>query len=162
MKIRKLGLGIIGASLLVLTGFVSPSAAGVNVNVGVFAPLPPLVFPAPPPVVVIPGTYVYGVPDAQVDVLFYHGYWWRPYEGRWYRSPRYDGSWRYFPSERVPRVVRELPPEYRHYRPANGRISHEEFRRNWKGWERDRHWDKHEDRRDRGDRGDRGEGHRGR
>ena len=39
MKMRKLGLGIIGASLLVLTGFESPSAAGVNVNIMVPPPV---------------------------------------------------------------------------------------------------------------------------
>jgi hypothetical protein len=64
-----------------------------------------------------------------------------------------------------------LPPDRRHYRPANGRIPHDDMRRNWRQWERDRHWDKHGDRRDHGDRGshgdhgdrgDRGEGHRGR
>ena len=140
MKMRKLGLGIIGASLLVLTGFESPSAAGVNVNIMV---PPPLVITAPPPVVEIPGTYVYRAPDVDVDILFYHGYWWRPYEGRWYRSSRYDRDWRYFPHEMVPRAVRELPPDYRHYSPSNGRIQQEDLRRNWKRWETEKHWDKH-------------------
>jgi len=171
MKIRQWGSAIIVASVFVLTGFVSPGTAGVEVNVGVFAPPPPYVITSPPPVVVIPGTYVYSVPDAQVDILFYHGYWWRPFEGRWYRSSHYNGSWKYFPSERIPRAVRELPPDHRHYRPADGRISHEDLKRNWKTWERDRHWDKHEERTDHGghggnadhgEHGDHGEGHRGR
>jgi hypothetical protein len=141
MRTRKLALRIIGASLLVLTGFVSPSAAGVHVNVMI---PPPLVIAAPPPVVVIPGTYVYSAPDVEADILFYHGYWWRPYEGRWYRSSRYDGDWRYFPHDRVPHAVRDLPPDRRHYRPADGRIPHDDMRRNWKQWEREKHWDKHD------------------
>ena len=83
-KMRKSCLLVIGALLLVLTGSATQSEAGVNVNIGVN--LPAYRFAAPPEVVVIPGTYVYMVPDIDVDVLFYQGYWWRPYEGHWYRS----------------------------------------------------------------------------
>jgi hypothetical protein len=73
---------VIGALLLVLTESATQSGAGVNVNIGVN--LPAIRFAAPPDVVVIPGTsYVYMVPDIDVDVLFFQGYWWRPYEGRW-------------------------------------------------------------------------------
>jgi hypothetical protein len=78
MKSEKLAVGIVAVSFSLLTGFTTQSDAGVNVNVGIFAP--PLAYevPAPPPMVVIPGTYVYAVPDAGVNMLFYHGYWWRP------------------------------------------------------------------------------------
>ena len=169
MKIGKLATGIVGASLLFLTGFASQSDAGVSVNVGVFAPPPVYAFPAPPEVVVIPGTYVYGVPDAEVNILFYHGFWWRPYEGRWYRSARYNGSWVNVRAERVPRAVIDLPQDYRRHFANGPRIGHDDLRRNWKGWERDRHWDRHDERRDghderrdHGDRGDRGERHGGR
>ncbi len=108
MKSEKVAAGIMAASFLLLTGFAARSDAGVNVNVGIFAP--PLAYEvaAPPPMVVIPGTYVYAVPDDRVNMFFYHGCWWRPYEGRWYRSARYNGSWAYVRSERVPRAVIEL------------------------------------------------------
>lgn len=148
MKIVTLSAGIIGTSLLALTGFASPGYAGVSVNVGIFAPPPAYVVPAPPPVVVIPGTYVYSVPDPAVNILFYHGYWWRPYEGRWYRSNHYNGSWAYVRPERVPRAVIDLPPDYHRHMGHGERISHEDLRRNWRGWERERHWDRHEDRRE--------------
>ena len=92
-KMRKSCLLVIGALLLVLTGSATQSEAGVSVNVGVN--LPAIRFAAPPAVVVIPGTYVYMVPDIDVDVLFFQGYWWRPYEGHWYRSRDYKGGWRY-------------------------------------------------------------------
>ncbi len=88
-KMRKSCLLVIGALLLVLTGSATQSEAGVNVNIGVN--LPAIRFAAPPDVVVIPGTYVYMVPDIDVDVLFFQGYWWRPYEGLWYRSRDYKG-----------------------------------------------------------------------
>jgi hypothetical protein len=42
---------------------------GERVSIGVN--LPSVTFAAPPDVVVIPGTYVYIVPDVDVDVLFY-------------------------------------------------------------------------------------------
>ena len=166
MKRERLAAGIVAASFLLLTGFAARSDAGVNVNVGIFAP--PLAYEvsAPPPMVVIPGTYVYAVPDDRVNMFFYHGYWWRPYEGRWYRSARYNGSWAYVRSERVPRAVIELPPDYHRHFSSGPRIAHEDMQRNWRGWERDRHWDRHDDRRERheerrehGDHGDHGERH---
>jgi len=166
MKIGKLTTGILGASLLVLTGFVTQGDAGVNVNVGIYAPLPAFVVPGPPSVVVIPGTYVYAVPDAEVHMLFYHGYWWRPYEGRWYRSARYNGSWTYMRPERVPRAVIDLPPDYHRHLAHGDRIAHSDMQRNWKSWERDRHWDRHDERRegrdDRREHRDHGEMHGGR
>ncbi len=51
---------------------------------------PAFIVSAPPPVFVIPGMYVYVVPDVDVDILFNGGYGWRPYEGRWDRSRPYD------------------------------------------------------------------------
>jgi hypothetical protein len=53
--------------LLVLSGI---SFARVSVSIV----LPPFVFAAPPPVVVIPGTYVYFCPDAAVDILAQKNY----------------------------------------------------------------------------------------
>ena len=150
MKSEIIAVGIVAVSFLWLTGFTAQSDAGVNVNVGIFAP--PLAYevPASPPMVVIPGTYAYAV----------------PYEGRWYRSARYNGSWAYVRSERVPRAVIELPPDYHRHFASGPRIAYEDMQRNWKSWERDSYWDRqgdqrerHEERREHGDRGDRGERH---
>jgi len=44
-------------------------------------------------VAVIPGTYVYVVPDINTEILFYHGYWYRPSAGRWYWARTYNGPW---------------------------------------------------------------------
>lgn len=54
-------------------------------------PLPPLVVPVPPPVFLIPGTYAYFAPDVDVDLIFFGGFWYRPYGGRWYRASYYNG-----------------------------------------------------------------------
>lgn len=141
MKMSKSLLLIIGALLLILTESATQSEAGVNVNIGVN--LPAIMFAAPPEVVVIPGTYVYMVPDMDVDILFYQGYWWRPYEGRWYRSRDYKGSWRYVAPASIPRGLRALPQDYRHrLSPGYERIPHRDVKKNWKKWEKNKHWDK--------------------
>ena len=69
------------------------SFAGVNVNIGIGIPLPHVVIHSPPPVVVIPGTYAYFAPDVGVEIFFYHGFWYRPHRGHWYRADGYNGPW---------------------------------------------------------------------
>jgi hypothetical protein len=113
-----------------------------DVNTG----LPPeYVFPAPPAVVVIPGSYyVYMVPDIKVDIPFYHGYWYRPHAGRWYWARSHNGPWVYLASPSVPRVLIELAPDYRKLLLASHRIPYERLHANWERWERERYW--HRDR----------------
>ena len=128
----------------------APVSAMAEVNVHINIPLPPLIiFPAPPEMVVIPETDVYAVPDVQEDIFFYSGWWWRPWEGRWYRSHYYDRGWAYYNS--VPSFYRNFRPgwrnDYRNHRWRGHqwdyqRIPHRELQRNWQGWQRDRHWEK--------------------
>jgi len=120
---------------------VTVGGEGVNVNVG--TNLPAVRFAAPPDVVVIPGSYVYMVPAIDVDVLFFQGYWWRPYKGHWYRSQEYDGQWSRVEPGEIPRGLRALPQDYRQ-RLSHGyeRIPHEDVKRNWKQWEKEKHWDR--------------------
>ena len=72
-----------------------PTPAGVDVNVSIGLP-PPIIFGAPPMLIVLPETYVYVAPDVDADIFFYDGWWWRPWEGRWYRSAYYDSGWAYY------------------------------------------------------------------
>lgn len=128
----------------------SASAMGGRVDVGVSIPLPPgIVFSSPPEMVVIPETYVYVVPDVDVDIFFYGGWWWRPWDGRWYRSQSYNSGWAYYQS--VPTFYREIPSGWRNdYRqrrwgghPWNyQRIPHQQVQQNWSGWEKNKHWEK--------------------
>ena len=128
-----------GLMALALLGFSTGAQAEVNINVGISPP--PLVIHGPPELVVIPGTYVYFLPDVQVDVFFYHGYWYRPYGGRWYRSVSYEGPWGYITSAYVPRVFFRLPPRFRSME-VYRRIPHRELHRNWRTWERQKYWDR--------------------
>ena len=89
---------IFGTILLASVGLVStPTMAQVDIRVGIGLP-PPILFAAPPELVVIPQTYVYVVPDVEDDIYFYDGWWWRPWEGRWYRSRYYGSGWTYYQS----------------------------------------------------------------
>ncbi len=142
MKTWKMGFLVVGAALLVLTGFMARSEARVDVNIGIN--IPAFTFAAPPSLVVIPGTYVYFVPGIDVDILFYHGYWYRPYEGRWFRARSYRGPWAFIPPGRVPPVLVDLPPDYRNIPPGYRAIPYREFNRNWSRWERERYWERDE------------------
>ncbi len=137
-------------TIFVLGGFAKASAR-VDVNVNIGFP-PPFVISAPPPVVVIPGTYVYAIPGIEVDILFYHGYWYRPYEGRWHRARSYNGPWVYCAPASVPRPLIELPPGHYRVPPGHSHIPYGQLKKNWGKWEREQHWASDRDWR---------EGHRG-
>jgi hypothetical protein len=134
--------------LALLLVFPAPVLAGVDVGVSISLP-PLIVFSAPPEMVVIPETYVYVVPDSNEDIFFYNGWWWRPWEGRWYRSRHYDSGWAYYRS--VPVFYSRIPSgwrnDYRDHRwggqPWNyQRIPHQQVQRNWSSWEKSKHWEK--------------------
>ncbi len=141
-------------SALLLFGVAVPLNGSAEVNVEVGIGLPGLVIPAPPALIVIPGTYVYYPPDVGVDIFFYHGYWYRPYRGGWFISGEYNGPWRGIAVRRVPHVLRGLPPTYRRVPPGYERVPYGTVRKNWRAWERERHWDRNE--RGRGERRERG------
>jgi len=133
-----------------LSLLASPAGAQVNIHVGIQLP-PPLVFSAPPQVIVLPETYVYVVPDIDDDVFFVDGWWWRPWQGHWYRSQYYDRGWGYYSS--VPSFYREVPQEWRHeYRDHQWRgrpwtyerMPHEQVEHNWNTWKHDKHWEHHQ------------------
>lgn len=146
---KKLILGTIFMALIMVSP-ISAMAMGGRVDVGVSIPLPPPIgFAAPPEMVVIPDTYVYFVPDVDEEIYFYGGWWWRPWNGRWYRSQSYSSGWGYY--QDVPSFYREIPSgwrsDYRQRRwggrPWNyQRIPYPQVHQNWNNWERDRHWEK--------------------
>jgi len=121
----------------------APPGYGQEGPGGGYPPPSPYAFPAAPEVVPVPGSYVYFVPNIGVDILFYHGYWYRPYRGYWYRALSYNGPWVYLPSRSVPHVLITLPPGYRKLPPGYHPIPHAELQRNWERWERERHWEHH-------------------
>ena len=115
------------------------SHAGVSVSIKI--PLPGLVLGAPPVMAVVPGTYVYAAPEADADLFFYQGYWYRPYNGRWFASVDFNGPWGSIAFNRVPQAVIDLPPAYRRMPSASPRMPYGMVRKNWRNWEEERHWD---------------------
>ncbi len=136
---KKRNLLLVAIATLVFWMTATTSGAGVNVNINV--PLPGLVISEPPDMAVMPGTSVYYPPEVSVDIFFYHGNWYRPHRQGWFVANGYNGPWRPIAVGRVPREVTSIPPGYRNVRPQYAHIAHDDMRRNWRAWERERHWD---------------------
>ena len=137
---------LFGSIFIAVMGFSPRSFAGsgISLNIGVNLPLPHVVIHEPPAVVVIPGTYAYFAPDVEVDMFFYHGYWYKPHNGHWYSAAGYNGPWKNINYTGVPHVLRNLPPDFRRTVRRNERIRYAELKSNWKTWERKKHWDRRE------------------
>jgi hypothetical protein len=128
-------------AVLFCSGLFSAVGSFAGVEVNIHLPLPKLFLPMPPPLVVVPGTYVYAAPDADADIAFYQGAWYRPHDGVWYIANGYNGPWRAMSPERVPRVLAGLPPNFRRVPPGHERMPYGHVQKNWKTWEHEQHWD---------------------
>ncbi|HEX7575141.1 MAG TPA: Ig-like domain-containing protein [Candidatus Methanoperedens sp.] len=104
---------------------------------------PPIQFAAPPDLVVVPETDVYVVPDSQEDIYFEQGWWWRNWNGHWYRSRSYDRGWGYYSG--YPSWQGRIPSDWRNNyknhmwggRPWNPNYIHNsELDKHWSGG----HW----------------------
>ena len=146
-KMKTLFFGTIFLVLAIVVPI--PTMAQVNINIGVpFPPPPPIPFAAPPEVIAMPETSgVYVPPDIDADLYFWNGFWWRLWEGRWYRSAYYDRDWAYYNS--VPGFYFDIDPHWRdYYRNHNWyghqwnyqRIPYQRFQQNWKSWQTSRSW----------------------
>ncbi len=147
---KKLLVWAIFLALAVVAPPLAGAQVGVSVNIGIPLP-PPVVVQAPPAVVVLPGAPdVYVAPEvAGVDLFFYNGWWWRPWEGRWYRSRYYDRGWAHF--NHVPGFYAKVDPGWRGYYASHNwhgqpwnfqRVPHGQLQQNWKGWHDSGYWHK--------------------
>jgi hypothetical protein len=99
--------------MLVVAGAVLsalPAAAQVSINVNVGPP--PVIFAAPPRVVVIPQTPVYYAPDTTYNVFFYDGRYYSYHNGAWFLATSHAGPWAFVPVEHVPRPVVLVPARF--------------------------------------------------
>ena len=112
---------------------------------------PPITFAQPPEMLVLPETEVYVVPNVPQDIFFYNGFWWRPWEGRWYRSQYYDRGWGFY--QGVPSWYAGVYPGWRDnyrshmwggHRWDYHHIPHHDFQRNWRTWHNNGHWRNHQ------------------
>ena len=144
-KMRKLLFGIVPLAFLFLFPLPAPAEVFVDVNI---SPPPPIEFVEPPELIVLPETYIYVVPDMDMDIFFYNGWWWRLWEDRWYRSRDYNSGWNYYRG--APSFYSEVPSDWRtNYREHSWRghqwnyqrIPHRNLQQNWRGWEKSRYWE---------------------
>jgi hypothetical protein len=127
---------------IVMALFIVPCLAQAQIDIRISIPLPPpIVFSAPPLMVVLPDTDVYVAPDCDQDIYFYGGWWWRPWRGRWYRSLYYDSGWEFYNG--VPGWYGGVYPHWRdNYRKHmwGGQrwdyraMPYNDVRTNWKTW----------------------------
>jgi hypothetical protein len=142
---------VLFATMLLALVIVVPlpvmAQVGISVNIGL---PPPIAFAEPPAVIVIPDAPdVYVVPGIDVDLFFWNGWWWRPWQGGWYRSRYYNRGWGYYGY--VPSFYYDVDPGWRgYYRDRNWyghpwhyeRIDHQRLHRNWQTWHNNRHWER--------------------
>ncbi len=142
---------VVFGALLLAVAVTVPLSAGAQVSVTVNIPLPPAItFAAPPSVIVLPGANdVYVVPEIAADVFFWNGWWWRMWDGRWYRSHYYDRGWHYY--KRVPSFYYGVDPNWRAFYRDHAweghrwnyeRIPYGQLQQNWKNWHTTQHWEK--------------------
>jgi hypothetical protein len=142
---KKLLFGTILLALAIVVPI--PTMAQVNINIEFPLP-PPIEFAAPPEVIAMPETSgVYVVPDIDVDLFLWNGFWWRLWEGRWYRSAYYDRDWAYYNT--VPSFYFNIDPHWRGYYGNHNwyghqwnyqRIPYQRLQQNWKSWQTNRSW----------------------
>ncbi len=106
--------------------------ARVNVSVNIGVPVAPVVVPASPEVVLIPGTPVYYVPEVSFDLFFTDGYWWTARDGRWLRARDCRGPWRSVGPRYVPRAITRVPRDYRTVYVDEERIPYGQWKKHWR------------------------------
>ena len=110
---RLLSASSLSACILLTACYIQPSP-GYQYGTQPIAPVyqgGPVGYGAPE-TVALPGTSIYVAPAFATDLFFTDGYWWRPYNGGWYRSAYYDRGWA--PYRGVPAWYREVPNNWRY------------------------------------------------
>jgi len=125
-----------GAMIAAAWGFSEPARAEVSVSINLGPP--PIVVSQPPEVVMIPRSQVHFVPDPDIDVFFYGGFWWSPRGERWYRARAYNGPWGVIGRRQVPRAVLYVPRDYRtRYEQEGRRVPYGQWKKDRSRWDRD-------------------------
>ena len=84
-----------------------------------------VVAPTPDLVYVSPGVHV--IADYEEPVFYSHGYYWRYYNGVWFRSHMWNGGWAYASPPRALLRI-ERPYAYVRYRGPRGYVSRRDYR----------------------------------
>jgi hypothetical protein len=90
-----------------------PAGASADVKVEVNIGPPVIAVNEPPEVVFVPTLGIYFVPDPNLDIFFYNGFWWSRRGPHWYRSNYYRRGWVIIGNRDVPRPLFRVPRDYR-------------------------------------------------
>jgi hypothetical protein len=108
-------LASIASSLTIaaaLSGAANAADVHVGIHLGVPAP-PPVVFEAPPRLVVVPGApHVHYAPDVSVNFFSYGGRYYTYDDGNWFVASDYGGPWGYVERRYVPQEILVVPHRY--------------------------------------------------
>ena len=154
---KRLWILTVCAGLVLLLSATQPAYARTNVSIGLHfgdrydGPAPYL--RVEPAVVLVPGTDVYYVENADYDIYRYDHYWYYNADGGWYRSRSYSGPWIYVGYESVPRQIAYVPTGYRRhwsrFRDDRYRSAYYQRHRGWhdrnSGWNRNNNRDQNRD-----------------
>ena len=77
------------------------------------------------------------VPDPNIDVFFYGGYWWSPRGERWYRARAYNGPWGVIERHRVPPAVIYVPRDYRARYERERHVPYGQWKKDRSRWDRE-------------------------
>lgn len=126
MKRNKIKIALGGLMLALALGAVGCVIPEPQVGVTVSAPMPPAVsvsVETPSLALVSDGVYV--IQDSTVPMFYSDNFYWRFWNGNWYRSTYYGGGWAYVGARAVPYRMRGIrnPNRYVRYRaPAGSRV----------------------------------------
>jgi hypothetical protein len=142
MKTKLALITLLLFSTLWMPHLIAGSRLDVSIN------LPVVQINDEPEMAVIPGTNIYFIYGYEYDYFFYDGYWWRSQDNRWYRSNHYNGTWKYRKNRYVPAPFFNLSPEWRKMTPTHSHIKYQDMKKNWKQWDKEKHWNNKQDQKD--------------
>jgi len=115
MKRFLIYIACLGLVLTAIPVTKAQAAVSFSLRIGDRYRGPRLAFYSQPDVMVIPGTEVYYVENADYDLYRYGDYWYYFYDGGWYRADDLDGPFYFISYTSVPYSIRYVPVSYRHH-----------------------------------------------
>jgi len=115
MKRLLIYIACLGLILTAIPVTKAQAAVSFSLRIGERYRGPQLSFYSQPDVVLIPGTEVYTVDNADYDLYRYGDYWYYYYDGGWYRADDIDGPFYFISYTSIPYEIRYVPVSYRHH-----------------------------------------------
>lgn len=133
---------------IIIAPFPTMAQVGVDVDVGL--PPPPFEFEEEPYMMPLPDTNnVYAAPGIDTDLFFWNDWWWRLWQGSWYRSRYYDQGWGYYGY--VPSFYYDIDPGWRGYHRGRNwhgnpwgheQTDYQRLQQNRQSWHNNQDWER--------------------